>query len=120
MDDTLELTKKHTDRRIFSINPNNQIFFDSFRDKFKDSPLSLLQYKVDCGAFLESLGQKLLTSVTVEDIESYVNNHNKNDNEKTANNKRSHIRSLLIYATKNDIRGAKTKISREVLVYLIG
>ena len=82
--------------------------------------MSWLQYKVDTGAFLESLGQKLLTSITVDDIENYVNNHNKKDNDKTANNKRAHLRSLLIFCVKNDVRGAKSKLNREVLVYLIG
>ena len=107
-----------SERKTFEINTNNLVFFNEFKNRFSESPMSWLQYKVDCGAFLQSLNQKLLTSIEVSDIENYVNSHA--DNDKTKNNKRAHIRSLLIFCVKNDVRGAKSKLNREVLVYLIG
>jgi hypothetical protein len=103
--------------KVFEIqNPTNKLFYSEFEKNF-NNPTSWLQYKVDAGAFLENLKQKLLTSIEPAEIESYIEN---SDNENTIRNKRSHIRSLLIFTVKNNINGAKSKVSRDMLIYLIG
>ena len=94
----------------------NEKYYNSFKSKFKDKEASWRQYKVDVGAFMEK-HEGDIAKVKVLDIQAYASANSKN--EKTKNNKEAHIRSFLQWIVKNDVEGAKDKIDRDVLVYLI-
>ena len=94
----------------------NEKYYNSFKSKFKDKEASWRQYKVDVGAFMEKY-QEDVARVKITDIQAYAIDNSKN--EKTKSNKEAHIRSLLQWIVKNNVEGAKDKVDRDVLVYLI-
>jgi hypothetical protein len=100
----------------YNFSENNQQYYDTFKNSF-DKITSWQQYKVDNGSFLEALNEKDFATITIADIENYVNS--KNAGEQTKNNCKAHIRSMMIYAVKNNINGAFDKVSKDILVYLI-
>lgn len=95
----------------------NQMYYKEFEKSFAGKNASWQQYKVHCGDFLEKLGDKDFATITVQDIENYVDAWNAS--EKTKANCKAHIRSMLIYIIKNNIENAIDKVSKEMLVYLI-
>ncbi len=117
METVLDLpTTKSTARKSYGLNPVNENFYNVFKASFNYQS-SWLQYKVDCGPFLESLKSKSLTSISPVDVENYVMAHA--DNEHTQNNKRAHIRSMIKFMINNNVNDAKNKVSRDLLIYLI-
>jgi len=100
----------------YNLSKDNQKYYDAFQSSF-EKVTSFQQYKVNLGPFLESLNSKDFASITVNDIENFVNS--KNASEQTKKNAQAHIRSMMIYAVKNDINGVYDKVSKDMLVYLI-
>jgi hypothetical protein len=101
----------------FNIIGVNRIYYDLFEKSFSGRHASFQQYKVHIGDFLEKLGSKDFTTITSQEIESYVSAWN--SGEKTKANCKAHIRSMLIYAVKENIENAIDKVSKEMLVWLI-
>jgi len=100
----------------YSLSETNQKYYDAFQNNF-DKLISWQQYKVHCGVFLESLKDKDFATITIEDLENYVNSLT--GSQQTINNSKAHIRSMMIYVVKNNIAEAFEKVSKEMLLYLI-
>lgn len=94
----------------------NREYYNDFKDSF-DKITSWLQYKVHCGDFLEQLGNRDFATITVEDIENYVDNYK--GSKQTKANCRSHVRSMMIYIVKNNVGGASSRVDKKMLIYLI-
>lgn len=103
-------------RKQFNISEVNKEYYSAFEQSF-DKVTSWQQYKVSAGAFLESLGRKDFATITVRDLETYVDNKKVGENAKK--NCKAHIRSMMAYAVKNNVSGAFDKVSKEMLIYLI-
>lgn len=95
----------------------NKTYFDLFGKTFLGKPASWSQYKVHCGDFLERIGNKDFATITIQDIENFINTWDAG--EKTKLNCKSHLRSLMIFIIKEDIENAVDKVSKEMLVWLI-
>jgi tRNA A22 N-methylase len=101
----------------FNIIGINQKYYNLFAESFSGRHASFQQYKVHIGDFLEKLGNKDFATITSQDIENYVNAWD--SGEKTKANCKAHIRSMLIYAIKENIENAVDKVSKKMLVWLI-
>jgi hypothetical protein len=103
--------------KVFSIMPVNQCYYNSMEKEFESKQTSFNTYKPNIGAYLESIGNKDFATVTVTDIENYVNN--KDGSESTKKNCMAHIRSMMINAVKNNVNCAVDKVNKDMLIWLI-
>jgi hypothetical protein len=105
-------------QKKFNISEDNQQYYDSLEQEFEAKQTSFITYKPNIGAYLEFIGDKDFTTVTVTDIENYVKD-NKDGSESTKKNCLAHIRSMMIHAVKNNVNNAVDKVSKEMLIWLI-
>jgi hypothetical protein len=106
--------------KTFNIDQVNQEYYDSFEEKKNSEKAnSFINYKPDVGAYLEFLGNRDFATLSVTKIENYVK-ENKEGSEATKKNCMVHIRSMMIHAVKNNVNGAVDKVSKNMLIWLIG
>jgi hypothetical protein len=114
-DKMLQAAKNNS--KQFNITGVNKTYYNLFAESFSGRHASFQQYKVHIGDFLEKLGNKDFATILPKDIENYVSAWD--SGEKTKANCKAHIRSMLIYAIKENIENAVDKVSKEMLVWLI-
>lgn len=98
----------------FEISKGNRIYYDMFLDKFE--PKSRVNYKVSVGGFLSELGTYDFARVSPARINKFTEKQRPG----AQKNATSHLRSMMMYIVKNDINGAVEKVSKEMLIWLIG
>lgn len=113
-DKVLQSAQNNT--KQFNLIGVNRQYYEAFEQSF-DKITSWQQYKVHCGDYLESLKEKDFATRTVEELETYVNNNQAG--EKTKQNCKAHIRSMMIYIVRNNIEDAFNKVNKKMLVWLI-
>lgn len=111
-----EITRKGRKAKIFAVHSNNQVYFKGFAETFQN-PVSWAQYKVTIGAFLASLSQRGLASVTVEEIESFC--HAEGSSNAKVKSSTIHIKCLLKWAAKNKVNAYDKKADRSILLWLL-
>lgn len=94
---------------------NNKIYWNEFYKNSGKSKSSLVQYKSTIFNFMEYINKDLCL-VNREDITNFVATAK---NEKTRNNKISHIKSILEYLVRNNIADCLNRISKETLILII-
>lgn len=109
--------------KVFAVSPINAAYIVSFRDS--KYPLyetdikqkaSYAQYKSSIGNFLEIVGKDAVI-VKSADFESFVAPY---ENQNTKNNKTAHIKAFLTHIIVNNVSNCNTRVSREVLIMILG
>lgn len=102
--------------KIFYMLPSNENLFNLFRDgKYPEwetdakQKASWVQYKSRVGNFLGQL-DKSIFRISVKDIETYLD---------IQPNARNFINGFLLFHIKEDTQGFRTKVTKEVLLYLL-
>lgn len=104
--------------KTFNIVEINKGYYDAIEaKKNSEKENSFITYKPSVGAFLEFIGEKDFSTVTVEEIETYVKN--KEGSESTKKNCMAHIRSMMLTAVKENVNDAVEKVSKNMLIWLI-
>jgi hypothetical protein len=106
-----------TPMKQYSLCEDNQAYFDAFETNEAVKESSKSAYRSGIGMFLESLKRTDCADITVDVVENYI--INKEGSEATKINAQAHVMALLRYIIKNDVNGAKERVSRDLLVYLI-
>ena len=97
----------------FQISKSNQVYYDKFLDKF--DPRSRAAYKVTVGEFLSEIGTNDFAKVTPARMLKFVENKSPVQQK----NSIAHLRSLMMYSVINNVNGARDKVSKETLIWLI-
>ncbi len=92
---------------IWNIHNNNLVYLGVL-DGLK--PATAYQYGLTIQAFLQSLGQKTIKRVTVDELDSFVG-----ENEV----KRTHLKSLYKWAISDNVGGTADDVQRAVLIWLL-
>jgi hypothetical protein len=100
--------------KSFDLSDDNNIYFEKFLDSLPER--NVATYKSSCGNFMEELNEQDFATVTQEQIEVFANTK-KTDS--MIKNVTAHIRSMIIYIVRNNINGAKEKVSKDMLIWLI-
>jgi hypothetical protein len=103
--------KESTQKRIktFKLSKGNQLYLDRFLNSIK--PESRATYKASCGNFLQELGTNDFARVSPERMLKFAEGSKANI---------AHLRSMMIYCIKNNINEAKSKVSIDMAIWLIG
>jgi hypothetical protein len=100
--------------KSFDLNNDNSIYFEKFLDSLPER--NVATYKSSCGNFMEELKDQDFATVTQKQIEAFASTKN---TDSMVRNVTAHIRSMMIYIVRNDINGAKEKVSKDMLIWLI-
>ncbi len=92
---------------IYNIHSNNTVYM-GFLDTLKAN--TAYQYGLTVQAFLQSLGQKTIKRVNVEELNNFVG-----DSEV----KKTHLKGLYKWAVANNVNGTGDDVQRAVLIWLL-
>lgn len=98
----------------FQLSHQNRIYFETFKAHM--APRSWTTYKVDVGAFLEEIGTYDFAKVTPARMRRYAEERRSSRQCRQAV---IHLRSLMSFIVQNDVGGAREKVSKEMVIWLL-
>lgn len=98
----------------YKLSYQNTLYYEAFKAHI--APGSWPTYKVDIGAFLEEIGTYDFVKVTPARMRRYAEERRSSRQCRQAV---IHLRSLMSFIVQNDVGGAREKVSKEMVIWLL-